>query len=205
MRSYEYNRHPDIRYGEARARGQGETTPGAHGWVPAMSRWTSAVPKSREKLLSATGLFEVAVRDARGKKLGQVEDLIIDFSRGKIEYVVFSFGGLFGVGNKLCATASNLLELDEEKKCLRLDYDKKRLRDAPEFDKHKWPYLNRTARSSPVYLLRSRPRRRAAQDRSEKVGDLKRSASQWHRRFRGVDDLLATLDHSTTRPCTSGR
>ncbi|MGH8161129.1 MAG: PRC-barrel domain-containing protein [Gammaproteobacteria bacterium] len=124
--------------------------------------WNERAEERAEALLSASGLFETVVRDVNGKRLGEIEDFILDFAAGKVEYVVFSFGGLFGLGNKLCAVAPNLLELDDQNKCFRLSYDRKRVGNAPEFDKYEWRHSPWTAHRGQIYILRNRKRRREA-------------------------------------------
>jgi hypothetical protein len=119
------------------------------------------------KLLSASALFEGLVRDVNGKRLGEIEDFILDMANGRIEYVVFSFGGLFGLGNKLCAVAPDMLELDEENNCFRLHYDKERVGNAPEFDKSKWPYLSWAPHPSRIYILRGKPHRQMRDNAEE--------------------------------------
>lgn len=112
-----------------------------------------------ERLLSASALLEVLVRDVNGKRLGKVEDFMLDMTSGRIEYVVFSFGGLFGLGNKLCAVTPNMLAVDEQNGYIHLNYDKTQVGNAPEFDKYKWPYMRWLARSSRIYVLRGQHHR----------------------------------------------
>jgi sporulation protein YlmC with PRC-barrel domain len=110
--------------------------------------------RQAEKLFSASGLLESLVRDARGKRLGEIEDFILDVVSGRIEYVVFSFGGLFGLGSRLCAVRPNMLRVDEHNGCVSLDYDKAQLGNVPTFDKYKWPYMRQAAQAGHIYILR---------------------------------------------------
>ncbi|MGH8274597.1 MAG: PRC-barrel domain-containing protein [Gammaproteobacteria bacterium] len=132
------------------------------------------VVQPRKKLLSASGLIEATVRDLYGKRLGEIEDFILDLPTGEIEYVVFSFGGLFGLGNKLCAVSPQMLELDEEEKCFRLGYDKERVGNAPEFDKYHWQYLSRAAHRSRIYILGNTKRKAMKQDHPHHMYTFKR-------------------------------
>ena len=43
------------------------------------------------------------VHNDAGKKLGKIEDLVVDLGTGKIRYAALSFGGFLGVGDKLFA------------------------------------------------------------------------------------------------------
>ncbi len=131
--------------------------------------WNKTAEEPAGKLLSASGLFEAVVRDVNGKRLGEIEDFILDMTEGEIEYVVFSFGGLFGMGSKLCAVAPHLLELDEKNRCFRLSYDKGRVGNAPEFDKYEWRHLPWTAHRSRIYILRGKRHKDATSRRAKKA------------------------------------
>jgi sporulation protein YlmC with PRC-barrel domain len=43
--------------------------------------------------------------------LGKIEDLMIDLENDRISYAVLSFGGFFGMGNKLFAIPWQAIEL----------------------------------------------------------------------------------------------
>jgi hypothetical protein len=54
-------------------------------------------------------------------------------------YAVLSFGGVFGIGEKLFAVPWNALRLDTENKRFELNVETDRLKNAPGFDKNAWP------------------------------------------------------------------
>jgi hypothetical protein len=58
---------------------------------------------------------------------------------GKVGYAVMSFGTFFGMGGKLFAVPWNALTLDTTRKCFVLNVEKDRLKNAPGFDKDRWP------------------------------------------------------------------
>ena len=62
-----------------------------------------------------------------------------DLGSGNISYAVVSFGGVFGIGDKLFAVPWSQLTVDRQNKCLVLNVSKDRLKDAPGFDKDNWP------------------------------------------------------------------
>jgi hypothetical protein len=66
---------------------------------------------------------------------------MIDVPRGRVAYAVLSFGGLFGVGDKLFAIPWDALILDTSRHCFVLDADKEHLKHAPGFDKDHWPSM----------------------------------------------------------------
>jgi hypothetical protein len=89
--------------------------------------------------MSAGTLTGDEVRNLSGEKLGKVEEFMLDLPAGRVAYVVLSFGGFLGMGDKLFAVPPAALEIDHEDKCLLLNVDKERLKQAPGFDKDHWP------------------------------------------------------------------
>ena len=90
-------------------------------------------------ILSATSLRNNPVRNPEGKDLGNIEDFMLNTDNGEVEYAVLSFGGWLGVGDKLFAVPLEAMQLDTENECFILNESKERLKDAPGFDKDKWP------------------------------------------------------------------
>ena len=74
-----------------------------------------------------------------GDKVGTLHELMIDLEYGSVAYAVLSFGGFLGMGNRLFAIPWEALKLAPEKKQFILDVDKKKLENAPGFDKDNWP------------------------------------------------------------------
>lgn len=103
--------------------------------------------------LSATTLIGDPVRNAKREDLGKIEDLMIDLASGRIAYSVLSFGGFLGVGNKLFAVPWSAMVVDTTEKCFVLDVPKDRLKNAPGFDKDRWPDLNDLAYRKEVYAF----------------------------------------------------
>lgn len=90
-------------------------------------------------MLSTTSLVGTEVVNRKGEKLGKVEDIMIDLATGHIGYVVLSFGGILGLGDKLFAVPWASLVVDQRQEKLVMDADKERLQKAPGFDKNNWP------------------------------------------------------------------
>lgn len=90
-------------------------------------------------VLSAGSMKGDKVQNAKGEDLGDVEEIMIDVSSGRIAYAVLSFGGFLGMGDKLFAIPWEALRLDKENKRFILDVDKETLEAAPGFDKDNWP------------------------------------------------------------------
>lgn len=91
------------------------------------------------ELMGASTLIGDSVVNQNGDDLGDLKEVMVDMRSGSIGYAVLSFGGFLGMGDKLFAVPWNALTLDTVNKHLVLNVDKKRLEDAPGFDKDHWP------------------------------------------------------------------
>ncbi|MEO6798626.1 MAG: PRC-barrel domain-containing protein [Rhodanobacter sp.] len=91
------------------------------------------------RFLSASTLNGDTVKNHKDESLGDLKDIMIDTTSGKIAYGVLSFGGVLGMGEKLFAVPWQALTVDGPNKQLLLKMDKERLKDAPGFDKDHWP------------------------------------------------------------------
>ncbi len=76
------------------------------------------------------------VVNVKEENLGKIEEVMIDSEQGRIAYVVLSFGGLLGMGNKLFAIPWESLEYNRGDYILRLD--KSILEKAEGFDEEAW-------------------------------------------------------------------
>lgn len=94
------------------------------------------------KHLTATSIIGDKVRNAQDEHLGEIVDMMIDITTGKIEYFVLSFGGFLTVGTKFFAIPFNLLKVDEVNKKFILNQSKEVLEKAPGFDMNHWPETN---------------------------------------------------------------
>ncbi len=74
-----------------------------------------------------------------GDDIGQVADIMLDVRAGRIAYAVVSSGGAPGGGDKLLAVPWNVLVLDVERRCFVLPVPTERVREAPGFDRNRWP------------------------------------------------------------------
>src|SRR6266545_7966393 len=91
------------------------------------------------RVLSATAIIGNKVVNAKGEQLGSIKELMIDLDDGQIAYVVLSFGGFLGLGDKLFAIPLEALTFDTGEHTVILDLNKEVLRNAPGFDKDHWP------------------------------------------------------------------
>src|ERR687895_218063 len=79
------------------------------------------------------------VENAQGEDLGDIKDLVIDFDKGQIAYVVIGTGGVLGVGDTLHAVPWRSLDLSDKMDKFVLNVDKNQWKNAPGFPNNKWP------------------------------------------------------------------
>ncbi|HEY8935630.1 MAG TPA: PRC-barrel domain-containing protein [Cyclobacteriaceae bacterium] len=94
------------------------------------------------RFLTASSIIGDKVFNTYKERLGTIEDIMIDITQGRIEYVVIELGGFLGIGEKYFAVPFSLLQVDPEKEAFILDQDKETLKNAPGFDKDHWPETN---------------------------------------------------------------
>ena len=97
--------------------------------------------EAKEHFLLASDLKGNRVVNKNAEDLGTLEDYMIDLQNGRIAYAVLSFGGWFGMGNKLFAIPWSALTMQLYDNNLRiiLNVDKEILQKAQGFDKSQLP------------------------------------------------------------------
>ena len=83
--------------------------------------------------------------------LGEIKEFMVDMATGKVAYVVLSYGGLPGLGDKLFAVPWSALSFDTVNNSFTLNADKETLEDAPGFSKNHWPAMSDPAWSNVVH------------------------------------------------------
>lgn len=106
----------------------GRNAQGAHNDFAQATRWQKS-----------TELIGKKVVNASSENLGKIEEIVVDAESGRILYGVLSFGGVFGIGDKLFAIPWSALALTSDNKEFLLNVDKDRLKNAEGFDKSQWP------------------------------------------------------------------
>ncbi len=92
--------------------------------------------QTKPKLLSASSITSDRVVNDTGEDLGKIEDLMIDIEAGQISYAVVAFGGM---SKKLFAIPWSAFQISFHDKKLVLEVPKDEFKNAPGFDKDKWP------------------------------------------------------------------
>ena len=93
------------------------------------------------EMMGADTLVGNDVYNQKNEDLGDVKEIMLDMRSGRVAYAVLSFGGFLGMGEKLFAVPWNALTLDTKNKRFVLKVEKDRLKQAPGFDKDKWPNM----------------------------------------------------------------
>jgi sporulation protein YlmC with PRC-barrel domain len=97
-------------------------------------------------VVSTSKIIGRAVVNHQNEHLGNVLDLVIDAREGRVAYIVLSFGGFMGMGNKLFAMPWKAFECSTTEDKFILNVEKRKLETAPGFDKDApWPdFADRT-------------------------------------------------------------
>ncbi len=101
-----------------------------------------AYPNVPLKYLTASSIIGDKVHDDKDEAMGKIEDIMIDITAAKIDYVVVEFGGFLGIGIKYFAIPFKMLEVNPEKKIFVFKGNKEMLENAPGFDLSHWPHTN---------------------------------------------------------------
>ena len=100
----------------------------------------SMIPAARlGHVQKASKLMGASVKNLQDKKLGDVNNILVDLAAGRIVAVVVSTGGFLGMGDELSAVPPTALRFTEEGKTLQLDASKEMLSQAPHFKANQWP------------------------------------------------------------------
>lgn len=109
---------------------------------PNMTRAAPAEAPRIDEQMHASRLVGMDVVDRRGENVGEIEDLVIDLSDGRIRHVVLSSGGLLDIGDKHYVYTLDQFSRSPEGDRLALKADADSLRTAPSFDSGGWPGFN---------------------------------------------------------------
>ena len=88
-------------------------------------------PSGHTKAISARKVIGTNVKDPGGKKLGEVEDVILDKESNSIMFAVVGFGGFLGVAEKYHPIPWSGLEFNEYEDAYVVNYTKEQLQRAP--------------------------------------------------------------------------
>ena len=86
-------------------------------------------------------LIGIPVKTPDHKKLGAIEEVVVDVESGRVAYAALSFGGVFGFGDKFFAVPWEEFSLvhDETEMYFVVDTSREKLKQLQGFSKDEWP------------------------------------------------------------------
>ena len=117
-----------------------------------LSERQSMIPLSRlGHVQKASKIMGTTVKNLQDEKIGQVENLLVDMSSGRIVAVIVSSGGFLGMGDELSAVPPTALRFNTDRDALQLDASKEMLSSAPHFKANQWPDFGQPSYAAGVY------------------------------------------------------
>ena len=83
--------------------------------------------------IRAKRVIGTSVNDATGKKIGEVEDIVLDKKSNDIMFTVVSFGGFLGIGEKYHPLPWSTLDYDKEEGGYVVNLTREQLQAAPAY------------------------------------------------------------------------
>jgi len=91
------------------------------------------------QVMRLSELLALDVTNSQGEDLGAIEDIMIDWRQDRIVYMILSFGGFLGLGEKWFVIPLEQVTLDPIEQRLIFDVEPERLETAPGFDANTLP------------------------------------------------------------------
>ena len=88
-------------------------------------------PTGHTSAIRATTVIGTNVHDPSGKKIGEVEDVMLDKLSNNVMFAVLSFGGFLGMAEKYHPVPWSSLKYDKGKNSYIVDFTKEQLEAAP--------------------------------------------------------------------------
>ncbi len=99
----------------------------------------------------ASSVMGMPVKNLQNEKIGEVENLMIDLSSGRIVVVIISAGGYMGMADELSAVPPVELRLNDAHDTLQLDASREMLVNSPHFAANQWPDFSQSRYATGVY------------------------------------------------------
>jgi sporulation protein YlmC with PRC-barrel domain len=112
---------------------------------------TCDMSAKRLELVPASSAIGTNVYGSDGEKIGDVNDIVISRTDGRIVYALVGRGGVLGVGEKVVPVPYSALGWDTNKKAFTLPISKERMKEAPTLDRGEWVSLADSSKSESVY------------------------------------------------------
>jgi sporulation protein YlmC with PRC-barrel domain len=108
-----------------------------YGYQPYPALRTRAT--DRFDVASAESLIDRDVENRQGNDFGEIADLAVDLSNGRIAYAMLEYGGWLGLGEQLAAVPWKSLQADAATRQFTLDVNTDQLKTLPSFAREEWP------------------------------------------------------------------
>src|SRR5262245_58507880 len=92
-----------------------------------------ATAHPNHRCISSKDVHGTTVYGSNGKKMAEIDHLIIDKTSGRVAYAVMSFGGFMGLNHSHYPIPWGALHYDTSLDGFRTNITEKMLKDAPEF------------------------------------------------------------------------
>jgi sporulation protein YlmC with PRC-barrel domain len=139
-------------------------------------------PAAKVPMIRASTLIGQNLINSQNQDVGSVHDVVLDGQTGRVRYVVVTYGGFLGIGNKLFAVPYEALRWStnpahDNRHQILLDVTQEQLEGAVGFDNDNWPDfhdpqfqadLNRRYRLSQQQLQNQQPQNQ--QPRAQQPG-----------------------------------
>lgn len=120
--------------------------------------WTGTQPSSQGAFQNVHRASKLAgklagmdVKNVSNEKVGDVKDLAVDLSAGRIVYVVLSPDSSLGLGKNLYALPPDAFTPGADRSTIVSNIDKQKLASAPHFTNENWEQLSDAAWASQIY------------------------------------------------------
>ncbi|WP_209426963.1 PRC-barrel domain-containing protein [Pararhodobacter sp. SW119] len=102
--------------------------------VPGPITTSSGTNADHSRLISGSRVQGTTVYSPAGEELGQIDDVMIDPTSGRIVYGVLQFGGFMGMGSDYHPIPFARLQYDSAREGYTTDLTKEQLENAPRHD-----------------------------------------------------------------------
>lgn len=96
------------------------------------------------QIINASDVINVDVKNHQNEDLGKIKAIMLDKFNGQVAYVVLSYGGFLGMGDKLFALPWDIFAYAPTEDCFKISLDKEKLKNSPGFAKDNWPDMSST-------------------------------------------------------------
>ena len=113
-----------------------------------------ATAHPNHQLISSEDVEGTNVYDLSGKKIGEIDHLMIDKVSGRVTYAVMSFGGFVGLGHSHYPIPWGALKYDTNLNGYVTGITEQQLKDAPQFSDDSWSNRNWETQTHSHYNVR---------------------------------------------------